>query len=302
MTRTLLLIFLSVFALSVPASSFSAEAVRLRYGSSIYFDAAGKGLKWPEGVAYSEKAFLIVSDTGNGRLLKYTFQDNILKGGDELKVPEVSYPLRVQINSAGDIFVLDGKQRRIARVGSDGNFKQYLEPAGIPSPAALVPRSFKIDRNDNIYLLDIFSERVLVLDQTGKYIRHIAFPEKYGFISDLAVDAGGTVFLLDSVDALVYSAAADAKGFSPLSGSLEEYMNFPVNMTTDSRGNLYLADQNGSGVIVLGRDGSFQGRLVAFGWKEGLLRYPSQLSITEKGELFIADKENNRIQIFTVVK
>ncbi len=38
------------------------------------------------------------------------------------------------------------------------------------------------------------------------------------------------------------------------------------------------------------------------GWKEGLLYYPSQLCINEKGEIFIADRNNNRIQIFTVVQ
>jgi hypothetical protein len=38
------------------------------------------------------------------------------------------------------------------------------------------------------------------------------------------------------------------------------------------------------------------------GWTEGLLYYPAQMAINEKGEAFIADRGNNRVQIFAVVQ
>jgi hypothetical protein len=36
------------------------------------------------------------------------------------------------------------------------------------------------------------------------------------------------------------------------------------------------------------------------GWKEGFLRYPSQMCITEEGSVFIADRGNNRIEAFSI--
>ena len=63
-----------------------------------------------------------------------------------------------------------------------------------PSPSAFVPRSFKIDTNNNIYILDIFTGRVLVLNPEGKYQKQIPFPKDYGFFSDLAVDSKGTLY------------------------------------------------------------------------------------------------------------
>jgi len=101
---------------------------------------------------------------------------------------------------------------------------------------------------------------------------------------------------------VIFSAAKDAKVFSPLSASLEEYMNFPVSMDVDSRGIMYLSDQNGSGVVIVGADGAFQGRSVVFGWKEGLVRYPSQICVSDRDQLFIADRENSRVQIFTLMR
>jgi hypothetical protein len=295
-------ILIVVMSLALPLSSFGAEAARLRHAATAYADSKGGGIKLSEGVGCSEGSSFIVADTGNGRLLRYSFEDNAVKGGEEFRIDQLSYPVRVQTGPGGEIFVLDGKQRRILRLSADGVFKGYLEPTGLPEPATLVPRSFVIDSAGNVYILDIFSNRVIVLDPSGKYLRHIEFPAKYGFFSDLAVDSQGKVFLLDSVDAMVYSAAKDSREFSPLTKTLEEYVNFPTCIAVDNRGTIYLADQNGSGVVVIGQDGSFLGRAVVFGWKDGFLRYPAQLCVNGKGEFYVADRENSRVQIFTVVK
>jgi sugar lactone lactonase YvrE len=297
-------ILIVIMFLSFPPRSFGAETVKLQHAASVYFDANGGGISLPEGVACNESPVFIVADTGNGRLLKYTYQDNVVKGGDQIKIDQMSYPVRVQLNAGGEIFVLDGKQRRIIHLSPEGVYKGYIDPSALPDapPVPVVIRSFKLDSSGNIYALDIFSGRVLVLDPTGKYVRHLDFPAKYGFFSDLAVDARGTIFLVDSVEAKVYYAAKDDKAFSLLSKGLEGYVNFPTNMAVDSRGNIYISDQSGSGIVILGSDGSFLGRSVVFGWKDGLVRYPAQLCVNERGNLFVADKENSRVQIFTIIR
>ena len=302
MIKSLLKVIVAIIILSFPLSSFGAEAVKLRHVSSVYYDSKGGSIKKPEGVACSGKSILIIADTGNSRLLRYTFQEDIIKGGEEIKIPELPYPLRVQINSAGDIFALDGVSRRIVRISPDGVFKSYIDPEGLPSASTVVVKSFRIDNNDNIYIQDIFSDHILVLDSSGKYIKHIDLPPDYGFISDFAVGATGNIFLLDSVKVMVYSASQDSKGFSPLTESMKEDMNFPANITVDKSGVIYLADLTGSAITILGQDGSFLGQQLGFGWKEGLIRYPSQLCFNDRDEIFIADRDNSRIQIFKVIR
>jgi DNA-binding beta-propeller fold protein YncE len=294
--------FLVLTILFFPFQSFSAETVKLKYLQSVYFDDKGGGLKQPEGVACNEKSLLVVGDTGSDRLVQYTFQDKSLKSGSEIKVPQLSNPIRVQINSKGEIFALDGKKRRIIRLNPDGTFKGYVDGEGIQSPSTFVPRSFKIDKNNNIYVLDIFTGRVLMLTPEGKYQKQIPFPKEFGFFSDLSVDSKGTLLLIDCVKAMVFSAVKDSNSFSPLTKSLREYLNFPTSITTDDRGTIYIVDENGSGIVILGQDGSFMGRQLSMGWNEGLLYYPSQISINEKGEVFIADRGNSRVQIFSLVK
>ena len=302
MARAIFRILVILIIFSTPATVLNAETIKFRHLLSVYFDDKGSGMKQPEGVAYGEKSLLIVSDTGNGRLLRYTIQEKTLKAESEIKVPQLTYPLRVQINSKGEIFVLDGKKRRILRLSPAGEFKGYVDLQGLPPSPAVVPRSFKIGANDMIYVLDIFGERVIELSPDGKYQKHLEFPKGHGFFSDLAVDSRGNLLLIDSTRRMVYSAAREAKGFLPLTKNLKDHVNFPTNLTTDGRGRIYIVDENGSGIVILGQDGSYLGRQLSMGWNEGLLYYPSQMSVNEKGEAFIADRGNNRVQIFAVVQ
>jgi len=293
---------LVITTLFIPLKSFSAETVKLKYLQSIYSDDRGRGIKQPEGVGCNDKSVFVIGDTGNDRLLRYTLEEKNLKAGAEIKIPQLSNPIRVQINSKGEIFALDGKRRRVVRLNPDGSFKSYVDPEGLPSPTAFVPRSFKLDKNDNIYLLDIFTARVLILNPEGKYQKQIPFPKDFGFFSDLAVDPKGNILLIDCVKATVFSSAKDSSSFSSLTKSLREYLDFPTSLTTDNRGTIYIVDEDGGGIVILGQDGSYLGRQLSMGWNEGLLNFPSQISMNEKGEVFIADRGNSRVQIFTLVK
>lgn len=292
-------VFITLIALSI-LSTPGFAAVKLKHLVSVYWDMLQKGLRQPEGVACGKDSVFVVADTGNGRLVRYTFQNESLLAVSDIKIPQLVYPVRVQIDDGGDILALDEKQRRIVRLSPQGEFRSFLEPSGMPGAASLVPRSFKIAGNGNLYILDVFSANVVVLDNAGKFLKKIPLPEHSGFISDLAVDFKETVLLIDSVESVIYAAPKDAAKFTPLTQSMKENVYFPVSITTDKKGMIYLVDQTGNDIIVIGQEGSFQGRLLAMGWKDGLLRYPSQVCINNENEFLIADRANNRIQIFKI--
>ena len=284
--------------LCFPPASYAAEITKLTHVASVYTDQSGGGIKQPEGIACAAQSRFIVSDTGNGRLLSFILQDQAVQPVTEIKVPGMTYPLNVRANSRQELYVLDGKQHRIFVINADGTLKGYLDPAGAPPPALISPRSLAVGPDDQLFLLDIFGERVLVLGPQGVYIRQIAFPAGYGFISDIAVDGKGTIFLIDSVRSLVLANAKDVNAFTPFTESLKEYVDFPEAITVSGRGKLLITDRNGGSLVVIGPDGSFLERLLRMGRTEGLLNYPAQTCINDRGELFIADRSNSRLQIF----
>ena len=262
-------------------------------------DANNIPFKHPEGVTCS-KSTIIVADSGNGRLIRFSVVNEELKNATEFRVAEVSYPARAKATSMDRTLVLDGKTRRIARLGADGSFVGYLDYQGLPAPAEVVPRSMVTDSKNNIYVLDILGERVVVVDAAGAFLRQLPFPKEYGFLSDVAVDQNGNILLLDSMKGQVLRGAADKADFQVLTSDLHSFMSSAVSMDLDNQGRIYLLDQNDGAVVVLGTDGSFQGRYLSFGWKGGQLNYPSQMCIMQDNSLVIADRDNNRIQLFKI--
>jgi sugar lactone lactonase YvrE len=207
----------------------------------------------------------------------------------------------MDMNSKGEIFALDGSSRKIVRVAPTGEFLGYFAPTG-DVQGTVVPRSLRVDRDDSVYLLDVSSARVLLLDPSGKILREVPFPKGYGFVSDLAIDASGNILLLDSVRKKVFKVAKNTPEAAQLGGSLKEEAYFPTAIATDKQGTIFLVDENGSGIVILGPDGTFRGRRLSMGWKDGFLRYPAQMCVTENGTAFIANRGNNRVDGFLITE
>lgn len=274
-------------------------AAKIKHQGSVYSDSTGLALKNPEGVACDQNSF-VVADTGNSQVVRFALSVQGLVPLAAFPLPGSS-PIIVQLNSQGDIYLLDGKSRTIIKMGKDGQLAGKLEAKGIPGGKTLIFRSFRVDKKDNIYLLDIFSERVLVLNADQAYLRQLNFPAGYRFFSDLAVSDRGEIYLLDGVAGAIYAASPGEDTFQLLNGNLKEHMNFPTSLAISSSGDIYLSDNYGSGLAVVGRDGTFQGRKFGMGWEEGQLYYPSQLCINAQDTLIIADRSNSRVQVFNIL-
>jgi len=301
MKKTISAFFVLAALLALPTGHAVAGGMGFAPKFSIYADSAGVDIKAPEGVA-CRGDIVVVADSGNGRLLKFAYENGLLAGGAEIKPAQLGYPVHVQFDSKGDILVLDGRARRVVRLGPDGAFKGNVDPQGLPTDVAPAVVGFKTDQADNIFMLDMTTRSVIETDPAGKFIKKMDYPAGVQFISDLCIDQGGNVYLVDPVGSTVYAQDKATGVFAAITKDIKTYMNFPMYITSDDRGALYVMDQHGSGLVLLGSDGSFQGRLLSMGWSEGLVYYPSQICMDGKGTAYIADRGNNRIGVFSVIK
>jgi sugar lactone lactonase YvrE len=287
----------SAGTLLLPTPAQAAEGVKLRVAAAAYRDAKGAIIGSPEGIACRGGGLVVLADTGSGRLLEFQFDATGVSARREFSVTQITTPIRVASNSKGELYVLDGKTRRVARLAAEGAFQRYVE---FPGSSAAAVRSIEVGTKDQLYILDVAAARVVVLDDDGKLERELAFPPEAKFFSDLAANSKGDLFLLDSVGRRVFAAKSGTSVITPLSQSLQDDVDFPVAIAADDAGKLFLADQNGGGIVTVGQDGAFRGRQSSMGWHEGFLRYPSDLCADDKGNLFVADRDNNRIQGFIV--
>lgn len=280
-----------------PAAALAAGGRAITHERSIYLDAADVPLRAPEGVACDERGTVVVADTGNARLVLYTWKDGALDGGTAVKLPQLQHPVRVQIDGKGFVLALDRRTRRVVKVDAQGSPAGFLEPKGAAAPVTVT--AFKLDAADNAYLLDGAGGRVVVLAPDGRVSRELPLPKGAAAVTDVAVDAGGKIYVVDAVSATVYAADPGAKAFAPLATAQKEMLGFPGYLAVD-HGRLWVVDQNGGALVRLGVDGAFQARELALGWSDGTLRYPAQLCLTSAGDVIVADRANDRVQIFAL--
>lgn len=282
-----------------PLLAVPGEPVKLRPIAAVLSGAGGTPLSRPEGVACAPGS-LVVADTGNGRVVRYDVGEDGAVPKEEFRIVEVPDPIRIELDAGGGLLVLDGRSRRIARVGPGGGFLGLVAAEVGSPPAAVAARSLRRGADGSLYVLDAASARVHVLDARGSPLRSVAFPRETGFVSDLAVDAAGRIYLVDSAGSRLLVADASDSTARPLTGSLRAELDFAVAIAVDRAGRLFVADQNGGGIVIFGADGAFLGRQGQMGWAVGEMRYPAALCADGEGKLFVADRENDRVQIFAV--
>ena len=144
MRNALISILIAAAGIAAGTGAHAAEAVKLRLMAPIYVDGKGAGISLPEGVSCKGKS-LLVADTGNGRLLQFAMSGDAWTPGAAIVLPQLPCPIRAEADSKGEIFALDGKLRRIARIAPTGEFRGYMDIAG-DVKGAVVPRSFRIGK------------------------------------------------------------------------------------------------------------------------------------------------------------
>jgi DNA-binding beta-propeller fold protein YncE len=291
---------IAMAAVALPAVG-RAQAIILQHQLTIYGDQKELGLSAPEGIACSNSA-LVIADTGNARLVKYAIADKQLGAGVPIKLEQLKRPTRAKALPDGRLLVLDEKTRSIVRIDATGAFVGRVEFKGDAAPKGVVPAAFDVDSSGTLFVLDVISRSVLALDASDSVTRKIELPKQRTTVfTDVAVDPAGTLYAIDAVGATVWSATKGQAEFTQLSKSLKDVIAFPIALTL-ARGSLLVVDQHGDGLVAVGLDGTYRGRQLAEGWTDGLVRYPSQVCVNAANELFLADRGNNRVQLFTVVR
>ena len=147
---------------------------------------------------------------------------------------------------------------------------------------------------------------ILHFDQTGRLIRSLG-AGIFAFPHGIFVDRDGSIWVTDGqVSHQVFKFSPDGKLLMVLGkkggGKDGEFFYQPNDVLVAPNGDIFVAEGHGANdvgrIVKLSRDGTLIKTWGRRGSGRGEFDQPHGLAMDSQGRLFVADRSNNRIQIF----
>lgn len=249
-------------------------------------DTWGKGLfKSPHGLEIDSEDNVWITDISQNKIYKFSPEGKLLDtfGSDypfymeaALRIRNVlpkfptgmdeytfARPTDVTVLKDGSFVVSDGyRNRRIVKFDQNGKFIWEKNLLGNKDGEFNLPHGISHDENGNLYVADRNNARIQVFDKDGNF--------------------------LDSWNS--------------------KELGRPFGVEVGDDGNVYVADggnslypEGGKGshqVVVLNTKGEVIQRFGSWGENKGQLKIPHDIAVNSKGDIYVAELENERLQEF----
>jgi DNA-binding beta-propeller fold protein YncE len=224
---------------------------------------------------------------------------------DPLKLPEDLYlgeAAGVATNSTGNVFVYTRTGNPSATLGTRRTFSRgaarlfefdpsgkFVREIGQGLYGFLIAHAVRVDRQDNVWVVDEGSNMVIKFDPDGRVLMTMGRkPEAIPVPPPPPPSA----------------PAAPAAGAAPPApqgtGVPGDNFNRPTDVAWDAAGNVYVADGSGnnSRIAKFDRNGKYLKSWGSRGSGPGQFNVPHTIAIDAQGLVYVGDRSNNRIQVF----
>jgi len=277
-----------------------------------------KSSRAPTYLAIEKNGRVFVVDRANNVINIYDADGKYLDGiiGQNMTISKF---LTQQLSGAlptGTSFFFDGGLNRTIHYTLPGKTEQTIKY--LTSEKGFTPQGVRFDKLGNLIYTDLTQESHSVHIVTADVLvrplaefdpKPISFGTQgkengqFDFPQVAVTDSQGNFYVSDGNNGRISAWYADLKyrsffGF----GSSESSLNLPRGLWLDDKDHLHVADAVGSSIRVYdvsGKEPVFLYNFGEFGVGEGLFNYPYDISMDGTGRLFIADRGNNRIQVWS---
>lgn len=163
------------------------------------------------------------------------------------------------------------------------------------------PVDVAIDNAGRVYVADTGRLEVVTFDVAGQPDRRVKPKDREAFRPVAVTTLGNKLFVADIVAHQVDVFSTDDGEFLGAVGTIGKETGkfyFPMGVTTDSNGSLFVADTMNSRVQVFDSAGSFTGSMGQPGNRYGDMGKPKRVAVGPDGTIFIADVEFGYVHLF----
>lgn len=262
-------------------------------------------LSRPLGVAISQWGDVYVADSANHRLVVFdangSLKETLGKAGE--KAGEFNYPTSVAIKGKR-IYVADFYNQRVQVLDTKGNQLSSL-PRGEDLReigSKIMPVALAIDKMGNLYVSDVSKQQILVFDDNGRFIRAFgkggSNPGELSYVNGLAVNYDDKeIYLANSNNSRIEVFNLEGRYLGERAGG--KLLTNPKGIAyEESSGFLYVADTLAHKIYAFDKEGNLVETIGQRGLEANQFNFPTAVAVDNKGRLFVADRENDRVQVY----
>ena len=265
---------------------------------------AGKGtgqgeFDYPTGIAVDPNGNLLVADSGNGRIEKFSSNGKFVtsigsrgKGEGQLREPN-----GIAVDRAGNMYVADAGNHRVEKLAPDGKF--VAEWKG-PGPGFYGPRRVAVGSDGSVYVVDQGHSRIAKFSPDGHPVTTWGIKGKgdgqFDDPTSVAVDpTTNKVYVADPINQRIQ--VSDSNGKFLTKWSVPEWgqpMGFEDLAIDSKTGRLYASSSHVTAVLIFDLNGTRLGSLTPKAPDK--LEGPSALALFDR-KLYVLDMTGNRISV-----
>ncbi|MFC1880972.1 6-bladed beta-propeller [Thermodesulfobacteriota bacterium] len=262
-------------------------------------------LEWPVAIAVGEDGFVYVvawvKNGGYSSILKLSSSGQIVgKIGNYAGQFSSGwhYPLGIDLDNVGNIYVANGENHRIDKLDPDGTLIETWGSLGSGDGQFDDPTGIAVDRQNNyVYILDTRNLRIQKFNTDGDYQAQWecidSLPAYAAF--GVAVDKQGYVYVRNTTNGEIRKYSNNGT----LVQTLQDSFDFgSYGVAIDSSGFIYSVHYHASVVEKIDPTGTYSSMWSSSGTEDGFFSEPVDVALDSNGNVYVMDRVNFRIQKF----
>jgi formylglycine-generating enzyme required for sulfatase activity len=301
-------------------------------GTAAFADGQGTAASFsaPSKIAVDKIGNIYVSDSWNNKIRKITpsgIVTTIAGSGSfgfsdgQGALARFANPNGVAVADSGNIYVADSYNNRIRKITPDGNVTTLAGSGdtgasgmafsdGLGAAARFAyPIDLYVDKNENIYVADMFNGRIRKITPNGNVI---TLTSGLYYPKGVVLDQIGNIYVAEEGNSRILKITSDSNvttlagsgnfGFADGQGTAASF-KYPVGIALDQSGNFYVADNENHRIRKINSSGNVT--TLAGSGTEGFadgngalanFDTPYGVAVNGSGNIYVADFGNNRIR------
>ena len=260
----------------------------------------GKGeFDLPSGIAVDANGNVLVADTNNGRIEKFSPTGTFLSilGSKGTGQGQLAGPNGIAVDRTGNIYVADASNHRVQKLAADGTF--IAEWKG-PDAGFYGPRRIAIGPDDSIYVVDQGRTRIVKFNPDGHVLSSWGSKGsgdgQFNDPTSVAVDStSGKVYVVDPINKRIQVFDQNGKFLTKwVVAEWGQPAGFEDLAIDSKAGRLYASSANIDAVLIFDLNGNRPGNLTPK--PPDRLQGPSALALADR-KLYVVNMHGNSVSV-----